>query len=97
MFDGICTASSEFWGRLANTSMSAYGCLFSSENGKDLPEETKSAKPRQRLALHVLRENDLDLPKLVPEHVETRTLYHPMHPKIVQVKTKSAFTHGNVA
>lgn len=37
----------------------------------------------EQLALQVLR--DLKEPRLVQEHVETRTLYNPMQPKTPQV------------
>ena len=40
---------------------------------------------KQRLALHILNNKVEKSTRLVPEHVEERTLYNPSHPGISQV------------
>lgn len=41
--------------------------------------------PEQRLALHILNNKDVNGFKLVPEHVETRSLKNPLQPSMDQV------------
>jgi len=41
--------------------------------------------PDQRLALHILNNKDLNGNKIVPEHVETRSLKNPLQPSMDQV------------
>ncbi|KAL5471556.1 hypothetical protein EMCRGX_G029681 [Ephydatia muelleri] len=53
----------------------------STEEGKKSRVHPDLGADDQRLALHILRER-----KLVPEHIETRTLYNPLQPGISQGK-----------
>lgn len=55
------------------------------EQGHVLPKED-IGDPKQRLALHVIKAEC----KFVPEHVEKRTLYNPISPKVPQVQTTLA-------
>lgn len=63
-------------------SFHGYKCnkMFShSENNKEVHQHLGPA--RERLCLHVLRKQ-----ALVPEHVETRTLYSTFQPNLSQVR-----------
>lgn len=71
---------------LKNFGVYIYNCiiivinlLYFIEDEKKLPIEV-TGNHQQRLALHILRQKGL-----VPEHIETRNLYNPMHPGIKQV------------
>ena len=57
--------------------------IFLSE--ETMPCEDHVGPPDQRLALYILNNKDLGHGKLVPEHVETRSLKNPLQPNMDQV------------
>ena len=66
--------------------MVVHGELMKLEDFEPEPDNNPHlGPPEQRLALYILNNKDLNEFKLVPEHVETRSLKNPLQPSMDQV------------
>ncbi|XP_057307144.1 myoferlin-like [Hydractinia symbiolongicarpus] len=82
LLNSLCKSKPQY---LSQTQVVVNGELIKLEDFEETPPTNPHlGPPDQRLALHVLNTRDLTGFKLVPEHIETRSLRNPLQPSMDQ-------------